>query len=329
MRSPPPPAARLSGTYNDFLTLPDVEDVARPLAADAFDWSGEDLPGGRMVRYFQPASDLHDSVTGYHVYSSLGPDRFDELHWFLPGTTNIRIAVDAGPVHVQIGRRHFDVPAVSVFGPTTRALQVITNGGHMAGVGISALGWSRLRLGAANKVTDRIVSLADVAGAEVTARVRDAVAASGVEDALPGALDELFRGLLGPPGEDDAAIRRLMKLSVANQHTDIALAAADAGMSQHSLRRISMRYFGMPPKLLLTRARFLRSYLAVIGGGRADYGRIDPSYTDVPHFLRDAKRFLGMTARRFEAMDTPFLDASLRMHAAVLGAATQVLNEID
>ncbi len=48
---------------------------------------------------------------------------------------------------------------------------------------------------------------------------------------------------------------------------------------------------------------------------------IDPSYCDVSHFLRDANRFLGMTPRRFSAMNTPFLRASVQARAAWCWAA--------
>ncbi|HEX8389082.1 MAG TPA: AraC family transcriptional regulator, partial [Sphingomonas sp.] len=83
-------------------------------------------------------------------------------------------------------------------------------------------------------------------------------------------------------------------------------------------------------KLLLRRARFLRSFMRIF---RAEddpgYTRIDRSYFDVSHFLRDADRFLGMTPRRFSKLSTPFLDGSVRARAAVLGHATQALHDIQ
>ena len=115
---------------------------------------------GMTLRYFRPAADLFPAITGYHVYGrderATGDERVD---WFLPGTANIRILVDAGRVTVAIGKASFDLPPVSLFGPTTHAMRAITHGGYIVGIGISALGWSRLDFGAASEFCDRIVPL--------------------------------------------------------------------------------------------------------------------------------------------------------------------------
>lgn len=111
---------------------------------------------------------------------------------------------------------------------------------------------------------------------------------------------------------------------------DIVGMAAQLGIEGAVLRRLAIRHFGFPPKLLLRRARFLRSLLCACRTDRTtDYSLIDDSYFDLSYFLRDANAFLGMTPRRFMALSTPFLDASLRARDAVLGAPTQALHDID
>jgi hypothetical protein len=102
------------------------------------------MPPGMAIRYDQPAADLADYITGYHVYCT-DSRHVGQVDWFLPGTANVRIAIDAAPFAVAIGRRSFDpVPETSLFGPTSRALKATTNGGILIGFGVSALGWSRL-----------------------------------------------------------------------------------------------------------------------------------------------------------------------------------------
>ncbi|BCA60886.1 hypothetical protein HMP09_0120 [Sphingomonas sp. HMP9] len=288
------------------------------------------MPAGMAIRYDRPAAALADYITGYHVYrSDTGGE--GQVDWFLPATANVRIAIDAGPIAVSIGRRTYDpLPSASLFGPTNQALKAVTHGGVMIGFGISALGWARLFRRSAADFRNRIVPLEDVLGKAFT---RDVVAAlQGAPDdaAVAPILDALLLARLGRSHADAPQIRQLMEILATDGPTDITSVAAQLEMPTHALRRLAVRHFGFPPKMLLLRARFLRSFVRLMtDGGGADYTRIDRSYFDASHFLRDSATFLGMTPRRFMALTKPFLDASLRARNAVLGSPTQVLHDIE
>jgi AraC-like DNA-binding protein len=298
-------------------------DQTEPRGAD----NGGIAPPGMVIRYDAPVPDIADAITGYHVYARHGkvPPQVD---WFLPGTANVRIVIDAGPIAIRIGRRNFDLTPASLFGPTTRALRAVTQHGTMVGFGISAIGWARMGLAPANTVLDRIVPLADIIGHGLDERLLADLAHGDLGADVKPQLDTILRPLVARPHPDEALMHRINELVVDNDHVNVARAAVDLGVSEHSLRRVTTRYFGMTPKLLLSRARFLRVFLDVIAGEQEDYGRILPAYHDIPHFLRDARRFLGMTPRQFHLLKTPFLDASLRMRPGILGSATQALHRI-
>lgn len=94
-------------------------------------------------------------------------------------------------------------------------------------------------------------------------------------------------------------------------------------LALRTLQRFSFKRFGYPPQALIARTRFLRSLMAVKAAGeRNSYRAIDEAYTDASHFLRDCERYLGMTARRFSNLETPFLDAILRVRTRTLEVAT-------
>lgn len=314
--------------------------VAHPIAED---WiaGGTNMPGvepdvfamppGLTIRYDQPAVALADYVTGYHVYTARGDHALNQVDWFLPGTANVRIALDSEPFSVGIGNSEFDpVPEVSLFGPTSHALRATTNGGVLVGFGVSALGWSRLFKVNAADVRDRVLPLEQAMKGDFPARLLAGLYACDREAEVAPTLDRLLAAELGPVSPDEALIRRLTTLIARDGPVDISAAAAELGIEQHSMRRLSIRHFGFPPKLLLRRARFLRSFLRISASRDvADYSLLDDSYFDVSHFLRDANAFLGMTPRRFVSLNTPFLDASLRARQAVLGTATQALHDPD
>jgi AraC-like DNA-binding protein len=55
---------------------------------------------------------------------------------------------------------------------------------------------------------------------------------------------------------------------------------------------------------------------------------IPQSYFDQSHFIREARRFLGITPSQFASLEKPFLSASLELRPKVLGAVTQALQPI-
>lgn len=281
-----------------------------------------------FVRYDMPAPDITDAITGYHVYARTRGDVLNRIDWFLPGTANMRFVIDAGPLTVQIGTHRYDLPTASLFGPTSRAMKATSNGGYMVGIGVSAIGWARLGLRSASSYRDRIVPLAGLIDRPWVERLAHALAESDRGAEVKPILDAALHELLGKPHPDELLIHRVNDIVVDNDHDSVARAAAELDVSEHTLRRISTRYFGLTPKLLLSRARFLRAFLDVISGEEQDYDRIGSGYHDVPHFLRDARRFLGMTPRQFHLLKTPFLDASLKTRPIILGAVTQALHRI-
>jgi AraC-like DNA-binding protein len=285
---------------------------------------------GMAIRYDRPADAIADSITGYHLYAAHGPQVMGQKDWFLPGTANVRITLDAGPVAVRIGNRNFDpLPQVALFGPTSRVMEAVTNGGVMIGFGINALGWARLFRRSAQDVHNRIVPLESIAGEALSRRLIRELSAAPDEHAIKPILDGILAPLLGPMPDDADIIRDLMALVVDRDMAGIVQLADTMGVPSSKLRRIAHRYFGMTPKLLIRRTRFLRAFLAMFrNGDAADYAAIEDGYFDASHFLRDANSFLGTTPRRFMARDTPFLNASVRARAAVLGTPTQALHVI-
>lgn len=278
------------------------------------------------IRYDQPAPALSASLTGYTVYHAASTE--PRTDWFLPAPAMICTTVDAGPLTIQIGARVVaPPPGPFLIGPSSAVQRTTTHGGSMVGIGLSAAGWARLTHRRASDLHNHVVPLSAVIEAPLAHRLGDAVAAAPDDRAVKSLLDAILPDLLAREHTDDPAIHALMAAVVTDGLIDVCDVAERLVLEPFALRRLSLRYFGMPTKLLLRRARFLRSLLAMLSNeGRIDRARIDSSYHDMSHFLRDSHAFLGTTPRRFLAQATPFLIASLRARAAVLGAATQALH---
>ncbi|HEX8447283.1 MAG TPA: hypothetical protein VF649_11795 [Sphingomonas sp.] len=285
------------------------------------------MPAGMAIRYDRPTADIARSVTGYNVYHA--DSAAERVDWFLPAPAMLCIGVGAGPITAQIRNQRFDpMPQASLIGPTSRALRVATQGGTMVGIGISAAGWIRMTGQSAHLCHNQILPAETLLGTEAVAGLIAALEAAPDDHAVKPLLDGLLPPLFGRDDPQAATIDALMALSVQDGVIEVGDVAQRIGLHDTMLRRVSQRAFGMPPKLLLRRARFLRSFVHLfLGGDIDDRSRIDSSYFDMSHYLRDANAFLGTTPRRFLQAATPFLAASIRARMAVLGAPTQALHE--
>ncbi len=298
----------------------EIERHENPVAAPVV------MPEGMAIRYDMPDPWLAVFITGYTAYSA--ESREPQVDWFLPAPVMLGIALDAGPIHPRIGSRAFPpMTQASLIGPTSRPLSVTTHGGTMVGIGISAAGWAALTGKSAVDFHNRIVPADTILDPQVVERLIATLTAEPDKAALRPLLDEIFLPLFTREDPHAAEIRELMRLVVRPGMSEVGELAAELGITASTLRRLSQRYFGMPSKLLLRRARFLRSFVQLfVSGNPTDVTAIDPSYHDMPHFLRDANTFLGTTPRRFMQLANPFLSASVRARAAVLGAPTQALH---
>ena len=287
------------------------------------------MPPGMRMRYDLPDPALSDYLTGYAIYAS--DDRTPMFNWYLPAPAMISIVVDAGPLTVSIGNHRFGpLERASVYGPTSRAFRTETTGGIAIGIGLSALGWSRLIARPASDFHNRVAPLSDVVGRQISARLIAGLDALDDDALIKPLLDAIFGPLFDRAHPREDLIRGFTALAVTDGVIEMKDVADRLDIPTHELRRMATRHFGMPPKLLLRRARFLRSFISLIRtDGMSDYSKIDSSYFDASHFLRDAGTFLGTTPRRFVASDTVFLKASLRARAAVIGAPTQALHAVE
>ena len=82
------------------------------------------------------------------------------------------------------------------------------------------------------------------------------------------------------------------------------------GRSPRQLERLTLTYFGLAPKALLRRQRFLRSFAAIREHPPGLWGRlIDPGYVDQSQFVREFRYFMGMPARAYFAREHSFMRA--------------------
>ncbi|MBF9149560.1 helix-turn-helix domain-containing protein [Novosphingobium jiangmenense] len=281
------------------------------------------------MEYWKPSPRLEGLVSGYHLYA-VAPSA-GEVHSdvFQPAWFNLRVLLDP-QTHWQVrcgSPEAIGVPDMSLFGPSSAACWSQSNVGTVIGAGITPLGWTRLSALPAADLANRVVPARDVFGTGVE-RLAHRLRTCSDPRAIPAIFDEWFLERMTPPQRDEEAIARLFAALLDPNLRTVRQLSEALGYVPRTLERLSLKAFGFPPKLLIRRARFLRSLHALIRGGPGRRAlAIDAGYTDYSHFIREAHEFLGMKPTQFLEACGPMFTRSLALRQAVLGAPAQALTD--
>ncbi len=296
-----------------------------------------ELGNAITVRFALPSAELSPFVTTYyHTQAKASPSEPVLEDYFHPEWPNLRF-MEAGWAQSAIGSDRLSVsPAFSVSGPTSKAARFRITSGRSWGIGLMPLGWAALFDAPASEYCDRIIDgYADPVFAKFHP-LADALAASGGDYAEELALIQSHMASIFPSQKppDGAAGRTMQAITAVNAAlVDPELAMVNdladrVGMNIRSLERLSKRAFGFTPKLLLRRQRFLRSLAQFMLDPSLKWlSTLDYQYHDQAHFVRDFKRFMGMSPSAYAKLDKPILVAAAQARMAIAGEAMQGLHD--
>ena len=278
------------------------------------------------MRWEQPDKLLDGLIGDYFVFDSEGPEALGATEWMLPNWPTLRFVLAENPMRIEAPDWHWSpLPEAGFYGPISRVLKHVSYGGVTIGVSLTPAGVARLLDIDLSKYLDRMVPLHSLMPESCEALVAE-LRASDQGPAAKSILDRFFVEKMTRPHRAEPQIAALNRLLLDDHILNVDGLVNALDMPIHSLARLARKRFGYPPKTLLTRTRFLRSLIALKQAGATHgYRVIDHSYSDTSHFLRDSERFLGMTARRFLRLDTPFLDAILHARQMILDTSTPLL----
>lgn len=284
------------------------------------------LPPYTALRYERPAAGLLPYVASYAVLDSDPPE--PTIDYMLPSAAQIWMVFTPRPVHLRIGNRRYpELPSAALVGPTSRAVPAGAHGGVSVVIDVSPVGWARLFKTPAADVADRMVPLDTMMPAATVDALVGSLRHIDRGRAVKARLDEVLSAHIGPRHPDEAAVDRLMAALMDDTTTSAAEMAERVGVDHRRLRILARRHFGFTPMTLLLRTRFLKALLPMIDPrSGVDIGAVPARYHDASHFARDARRFVGMSHRRFLATPKPYCEAALRARVAVFGTSLSTLD---
>lgn len=287
-----------------------------------------DVPRDRLhVDFFTPPPELQDYISGFNVYGTFTAQSGAIEHFF-PGWATARFNFSERPWRVRLDREdERDVPLSVLFGPSSSELKLgLAADGISLGFGLTPLGQFRVLGEPASNLANRMLPLS-----YLWPDAGDLHRRLGQFDQCGAAFEylaDVIHDRWGKPSRHEGLIRELTALLVENHDVRVNEVCRQLRCSEAILRRIALRHFGFPLKLLLRRSRFLKSLVAIYGTGAGEWSsRIDPAYYDQSHFIRDCRDFLGTTPSEFLRRQRPMTELSMKRRMEKMGAPFLALHK--
>lgn len=274
---------------------------------------------GVSFRYFLPAPALRASITTYYVLEIGGSGLVEEL--LFPEWPNVRFLIDGGWSQTFADGRtvSHSPPMVLMSGVISRTAKLRGGPGRAVGVGFLPAGWAVFTNLPARDYADDIVPLSIFVGDAADELLANVLAAPD-DAATVAALDAWFLAHMSGAAATETLLVAAHEALLDPTVRSVAEWARRLERSPRQLERLALTYFGMSPKALLRRQRFLRSFAAIREHPSRLWSRlIDPGYVDQSQFIRDFRHFMGMPPRAYFARDFSFLRAAAKARAELLG----------
>lgn len=202
------------------------------------------------------------------------------------------------------------------FGANEHPFKVRVQGSfEVIGIAIRPSGWKALFEQSHREFKDRMFKLQDVWG-DCADHLQAQVEKAGDDEEKVAALEDSIRRRLDEVGSHhvDEQIAKFEVFARTDSGIKIEDVAREVGLSVRQLERRSHMTFGLTPKAVLRRSRFLDMAAAMRGFSTpndADLAEI--RYFDQSHVAREFKRFTRMTPTQFADAITPLQTAGIKL----------------
>lgn len=264
-------------------------------------------PKPLSLAYYSPAPHLRQWVSGYYIFDTTLPFLTDTLRAELP---QVRMVIE-GDLHFTFGNGPtLRSPLNALCGPTKVATRFDAAGPfRLFGAGILPAGWAALIGADADGFADAATDFAAVGG-NIVEETRQRMGNAAGAAAVVALADEMFGRLARHARQPPLWFTRAADAWLSgSRDPDVSALVSATGMSARQVERMAQRVYGASPKMLARKYRTLQAAVRLglnpDGGWEAAAGDV---YFDQSHFIRDFKRFVGMTPGAFLTPGAPWLE---------------------
>lgn len=269
-----------------------------------------------LSRTYRPSPDLAPYVRRFYVFEAELPDTFVIEDFLLAETAFVRCLL-RGDWAGEIAPGEWSSPGRTLFfGANGSPFKVRVRGSFaVAGCAIRPSGWRALFDTPHHAVADCMMRLEKVWGsfadrlqAAVDAAPDDAGKIAAMEDILRTRIAHLARPATDPQIAEFEVFARI------DSTIRVDDAARAIGLSKRQLERRCRDSFGLSPKTILRRSRFLDMAAAMRGFSTpTEHDLAALRYYDQSHLVREFRQFTRMTPTEFSRAVTPLQTAGLKL----------------
>lgn len=264
-----------------------------------------------------PSPALQDIVSRHYDFGADLPDSFELVDNLLSETAFIRILLKGDWAALMPDGSWQNSGPVLLFGTNSRPLKVRCRGSfEVIGIAIRPAGWASLFDQPAHLFTDGMFALGGIWGEDAGRLHRAVQAVAGDTDRIIAAIEEILleRIAARPQVSPDPRMLAFEHIARYDSTKKVAAACAEIGIAQHALERRCRASFGMTPKRVLRRSRFLDMASVMRGLFTPDDEVLaELRYADQSHLNKEFREFIGMTPGQFMQTPTPLLTAGLEL----------------
>ena len=285
-----------------------------------------------LSRNYPPSSELAPYIVRHYVFEAGLPEDFVLTDRLLSETAFVRILI-RGDWKAEIAPGYWaGAGPVVLFGPNEFPLRVRVKGPFtVAGFAIHPGGWKSLFDRSARDYADQMLPLSAAWGG-IADRLWSEVQTAKDDAGLVAAMERAIAALLTWIGlnQPDPQMNAFAAIARSDSTIRIDDAAAQLGLSIRQLERRCLGSFGLSPKAVLRRSRFLDMATAMRGFSSPSEEQLaELRYFDQSHLTREFKRFAGMTPKAFERAVTPLFTAGLNLRSQAVTRQASTFNADD
>jgi len=269
-----------------------------------------------LSRTYQPSPDLAPFIRRFYVFEAALPDEMVIEDFLLSETAFIRCLLK-GDWKGEVAPGEWSQPGKTLFfGANELPLRVRVQGSFaVVGIAIRPSGWRGLFTDTHRNYRDRLIRLQDVWG-DIADTVQSSVETAPDDEGKIAALENAIRERLKEVGsrKTDPQMAKFEIFSRRDSAIKVEDAAREIGLSVRQMERRCHYTFGLGPKAVLRRSRFLDMAAAMRGfSTQSEQDLAALRYFDQSHVAREFKRFTKMTPTEFEKAATPLQTAGLKL----------------
>ncbi len=269
-----------------------------------------------LSRTYRPSERLRPYIRRFYVFEAELPDDFVIEDFLLAETAFVRCLLKGEWVG-EVAPGEWSRPSKTLFfGSNQYPFRVRVQGSFaVAGFAIRPSAWRCVARRPHNEFVDRLIPMEELIGLnsagmlqEVEAAADDEGKVAAMENAIWDRIQELGRI------NTDAAMAQFETIARTSSTMMVEDAAEQIGLSVRQMERRCKQHFGLTPKAVMRRSRFLDLATAIRGfstPSEADLAEL--RYFDQSHLNREFKRFTHMTPGQFKKAFTPLQTAGLKL----------------